>query len=635
MALDSSKKTDNDLTGEVTVPLLLRVLGVLFLLVAVATSALLALEHIGGLSLPGCGPGSGCAELANSFWGKVPGTNWPVSFAGVAYFLCLLMPWAGNGRGLPTVLRYVVRLGVLGTVWFLIVMIQERHLCQYCLGVHLGNIAFWIVMECTRARATLSARLLTATCAVFMIVSVALGFVEWRTQQAVAERGEEELAESTAEIIQATTQPRVVTTQAIPESDVALNVPKPPATQQASNAGFRGRYLLGPEKAAVRLVLFTDHQCTDCLRIEQEIRALFERHDDISLSIKYYPFHELCNPTVNRTLHPNACWAARAAEAAGILWGNDGFWAMHHWLFDHHGVFTNKAEINAAIRELGYDPEGFVKVMTGPRTLELIQADIAEANSCGLFQTPMIFINGIELRGWYAKNAIVRAVEQVLATNPQPRTHEHDSPPLMVEKCVGDWRAKRIQRLPPTQYRRALGSNQATVKIVVFGDYQEPIIADLDDQIRAWIAGRTDALYVFRHYPFDQQCNPNVSHTEYEYDCQAVRLAEGAGRLGDEDGFWRMHEWLMRHQEPLTDELVAQAASELGFQLEALQAAMQHPRVEAALQEDIKAGKLLQMKTIPTLFINGRHVSRWRWQGAEKGREIINAILNAAASEKH
>ena len=634
MAQDSSQKIDHDSTGEIAVPLLSRVLGVLFLLVAVATSVMLALEHIGGLSLPGCGPGSGCAELANSFWGRVPGTNWPVSFAGVAYFLSLLVLWVGQRRGLPSILPYIVRLGVLGTVWFLIVMIHERHFCQYCLGVHLGNIAFWIVMECTRARSAFSARLLTATCAVFLVVSVALGFAEWRTERAVAKRGEVELAESTAEIIQATTQPQVVTTQAIPENTITLNEPEPLATQQAGNAGFRGRYLLGPERAAVRLVLFTDYQCTDCLRIEQEIRSLFERHDDISLSVKQYPFNTLCNPTVDRNLHPNACWAARAAEAAGILWGNDGFWAMHHWLFDHHGVFTNEAEINAAIREIGYEPEGFVKTMTSPRTLELVQEDIAEADSRGLFQTPMIFINGIELRGWYAKNAIVRAVEQVLATNPQPRTHELDSPPLMVEKCVGDWRAKRIQRMPPNPHSRALGSDQATVKIVVFGDYQEPTVADLDDQVRAWIADRTDARYVFRHYPFDQQCNPNVSHTKYEYDCTAVRLAEGAGQLGGEDGFWRMHEWLMRHQEPLTDELVVQAASELGIQLEALQAAMQHPQVEAAIQEDVEAGKLLQLKAIPTLFINGRHVSRWRWQGAEKGREIIAAILNFAAKEK-
>src|SRR5262245_15311747 len=68
------------------------VLGLLALLVSIAASLMLCLEHVWGLSLPGCGPGSPCATLARSVWGKVPlgsSFGWPVSFLGLAYFCAM------------------------------------------------------------------------------------------------------------------------------------------------------------------------------------------------------------------------------------------------------------------------------------------------------------------------------------------------------------------------------------------------------------------------------------------------------------------------------------------------------------------------------------------------------------------
>ncbi|MGF7473876.1 hypothetical protein WFJ45_24455, partial [Salmonella enterica subsp. enterica serovar Minnesota] len=55
-------------------------LGIVALIVAAGASAVMALEHLAGFTLPGCGAGSPCAALANSRWGKVPGLDWPVSY---------------------------------------------------------------------------------------------------------------------------------------------------------------------------------------------------------------------------------------------------------------------------------------------------------------------------------------------------------------------------------------------------------------------------------------------------------------------------------------------------------------------------------------------------------------------------
>ena len=64
--------------------------------------------------------------------------------------------------------------------------------------------------------------------------------------------------------------------------------------------------------------MLTDYQCPDCRRLEDEAMRLVEERDDLSLSIKHFPMCAEatpgvpCNKYVKRTLHANACWAARA-----------------------------------------------------------------------------------------------------------------------------------------------------------------------------------------------------------------------------------------------------------------------------------------------------------------------------------
>jgi protein-disulfide isomerase/uncharacterized membrane protein len=620
------------------IPLPLRVIGTLALIVAVVMSVMLSLEHLSGLSLPGCGEGSGCAEAAKSVWARVPGVQWPVAYLGLTYFLALLVFWLGSPRGLPALARAGVRLGLLISIGFTIIMFVEGHVCQYCVACHAANFVFWLVMECARARGRWSMPALGTACTVYVLGTVVLAGFEWHARYELEKRGEQELQEATQKIIAATTQNAAAASQSQPVNVTATGPSEddgPLTTAPAGSVGFRGRYLQGPEKAAVRLVIFTDYQCRDCRRIEGEIRTLLAKHKDVSFSVKQAPFDQSCNQRATRTLHSNACWAARAAEAAGILWGDEGFFAMHEWLFDHSGVFTSTEALYEGIRSLGYDPEGFVEIMTGSETLRRVQADIAESEQLGLFQTPMIFINGVELRGWYAQNAVVRAAEAVLATHPEPRDHSLDQPPQAIEKCVGDWREQPLRHMPVDQTTHALGQTggQPRVTVVIFGDYQEPTTAEADNIVREWLAGRDDTYYAFRHYPFDQSCNPNVSRTGHDRACWAARVAEAAAVVGGEDAYWRVHDWLLGYQDALTDEALGQAAADLGLDAAALRSAMDAPEVTQAIEEDVNAGKVLNLRFIPAVFIDGRPVLRWRFLGLEEGRKIIRSILDAAAED--
>jgi protein-disulfide isomerase len=154
-----------------------------------------------------------------------------------------------------------------------------------------------------------------------------------------------------------------------------------------------GRYNLGPETAAVHVVAVSDYQCPSCRTIDEQLRSMIVGRKDVSVSARHFPFCTDCNEHIDKTRHPNACRAALAAEAAGIVGGADAFWQMHNWLFERRGEFTD-SELGQFVQNLGLDGASFLEEIQDEKTRDLIRSDAAAADAAGLRFTPMIFING-------------------------------------------------------------------------------------------------------------------------------------------------------------------------------------------------------------------------------------------------
>jgi predicted DsbA family dithiol-disulfide isomerase/uncharacterized membrane protein len=608
----------------IAAPALQRAAGAAFLGLGTLMSLLLVLEHFGGLSLPGCGEGGGCEQALDSVWAsvRVGGFEWPVSFLGLAYFLSAFVTWIAARGGLPQTFRYLVRLAALGSLGFCVILVLERTFCPYCIAAHIGNFAFWITMESVRI--PLSRPRLTVISAVtlFVLVTAALGTMDVQHRAAVRRKAETERGAATELIIGQSREQRPS--------------PAEPGLSETDDPLFTGRYLIGSAEAPIRIVMFTDYQCQDCYNIERQLKELHATRSDISISIKHFPFNSDCNPHVTRSMHSNACWAARAAEAAGMLWGHEGFWRMHAWLFDRRGVFETTAELEDGIREMGYDPTGFTHVMSHEKTLKAVRADAAEAKRLGLYFVPMIFINGVELKGWTAPNALIRTVEQVAATNPPARSAALDRPPLAPEKYVADWREQPQISLPRNAQEWTLGPEDADIEVVMWGDYQESGTRAANAIILAFAAGRSDVGYTYRHFPFNSDCNPGLKERRHPDACQAALAAEAAGRLGGNEGYWKMHAWLMENQQPFNDEALRRAAVDMGIDDGALFSAMTEDGLQANILDDIRAGDRLPklrhgmppgIYGVPTIFVNGRFVPRWRLDD----RPVLNDILSEAA----
>jgi protein-disulfide isomerase/uncharacterized membrane protein len=602
------------------------ILGSLFLALSAAMSLMLVLDHFGGISLPGCGVGSPCAKAAASAWGRLPGTSWPVSFVGLAYFTGMLLAWLLSGGGVPSALRAIARIGVLVSVMYVIAIGIGGYGCWYCVAAHAGNFAFWIILELTRISPRAPARPIGALAGVFVCSSVILGAAEWSEQKSELEKRESDLAKSTSKIIEATSRQAV-------EAAATEKTPAQQAQKESRpwQGGFTGRYRYGPEKAPIRIVMMSDYQCVDCYRIENDVKAVLDRYKDVvSLSAKHFPMCKDCNDHFqNNNMHPNACWAARAAEAAGILKGNDGFWQMHFWLFEHRGTFTNE-ELTKGLTELGYNPQEFINVMTSAETLRRVKGDVEEGIWLGLHYTPMIFINGVELFGVFAPNAVGRAVEALAAKNPPAMTCELDQPPPAATKMVRDWEQQPFIPPPTDRQSWARGPADAKVKVTMWGDYQEPNTAAADAIIRKFAAGGQGAHYSFRHYPVNQSCNPECQVTKFPNTCRAHAAAEAAGAIGGLDAYWKMHQWLMSHQADFSEESLKKAAGEMGLDAAAFFKAMDSQEVRAAISEDEHAAKTMGLTGVPHIVINGQYVPRF---GTE-GKSVLDQILERAASSK-
>ncbi|MCA9286078.1 MAG: thioredoxin domain-containing protein [Phycisphaerales bacterium] len=610
-------------------------LGLVLLLAAAAASGMLVLQHLGSLELPGCGFRSDCARAANSAWGKVPILAWPTSHLGLAYFLALSAAWIAGRGAAPRWLRILAVLGAFASVVLVLAMVFGGYFCRYCLAVHVANLLFAGVLVATPARPARSRGTGVAFAAIAVGSTMALALVESSTAERRTKVSEAELKRSIADMVAPPAAPDGATENAGAPSDPPNAVVEAPSAPPAPP--FTGRYRIGPEAAPIRIVIISDYQCPDCRLIETQAQAILAERTDVSLSAKQFPFCTDCNSAAraaNMNPHPNACWAARAAETAGILGGNDGFWRMHHWLFQRRGAFTD-AEIRAGLVQLGFDVEPFLRTMQSEETLARVQADVQEAVELGLWQTPMIFINGVELLGWMAPDALRRAVEQVAATHPPPRTAVADHPPPAFEKRVRDWREQPVRSLPADLTPNAIGAGPTgspesresrVAEVVVWGDYEEPYTAELDRRVRAVVEQTEDVRYTFRHYPVNRSCNPSAARTLHDDACAAAQAAEAAGALGGNDAYWRLHDWMMAHQDTLDATSLAAAAAELGFDAEAFAAAMSSPQVAEAIRADGAAAKSLGLRSIPFVFVNGKFVPFWR----KDNEPLIERIIDEA-----
>lgn len=604
-------------------------IGLICLGVAAFASTALVLDHFNAFDLPGCGAASDCERAAQSVWGRVPGLQMPVSFLGAAYFLALLATWLVTAGRAGRALRGLIWLGGFVSLFFLGVVVFEQLFCKWCITAHIANLVFLFLNERAFKPERFSLQPVALVASLFGGTLATLSFIDH--SKIGAARLENQRV--TQAIKAAASQPAVPTVASAPS-------PSQPSVAAANSNGiapvaapertpFTGRYRLGPDPAPIRIVMFTDYQCPDCRIFEREVMTILkERPSEVSLSVKHFPFCTACNP-YTPNLHGNACFAARAAEAAGILGGNDAFWKMHLWLFEKGGKFESNAILAEGVAGAGLEMSAFVPLMTGEDSLRNVKADIEEAVTYGIERTPMIFVNGVELKKWRVPKALTQMVTELAAANLPPRGADADRPPDALERNVALWGEEPQRTLPELAGSVSFGTAGATPQIVMWGDLQDPASAKADRAFRAFIASR-GGEYRFLHYPWNKECNPGAANSRVQMNngCRIAKAVVAAEIVGGIEAARRVHEWAVENAERFSDDALRQFASTIGLDPAKLLAAAAGPEAVTRIEADLEAGKKLQLTGIPRIYVNQKQVQRWN----QEGYPILETILDKAAS---
>ena len=161
-------------------------------------------------------------------------------------------------------------------------------------------------------------------------------------------------------------------------------------------------HIRGPEEAPVTLVEYGDFECPYCGQAEPTVRELLTDFGDLRYVWRHLPLNDV---------HPNAQFAAEAAEAAGE---QDAFWEMHDLLFQHQDALRS-SDVTGYAEQLGLDTERFTAALEGHKGAARIAEDVDTADLSGVSGTPTFFVNGRRHAGAYDIQTLTTAVRTARA----------------------------------------------------------------------------------------------------------------------------------------------------------------------------------------------------------------------------
>jgi protein-disulfide isomerase len=171
--------------------------------------------------------------------------------------------------------------------------------------------------------------------------------------------------------------------------------------------------------------------------------------------------------------------------------------------------------------------------------------------------------------------------------------------------------------VPVSERDHALGSRDAPVTLVEYGDFECPYCAAATKAVaylRRHLAH--DIRFVFRHFPV-AELHP---HAE-----QAAIAAEAAAAQGS---FWEMHEMLFDHQDAMERQDLERYAGEIDLDMSAFVLALGMRSGLDQIQDDLESGRASGVNATPKFFVNGQ-----RFDGTDL-RELVPAVEQAARERR-
>ena len=323
-----------------------------------------------------------------------------------------------------------------------------------------------------------------------------------------------------------------------------------------------GQAYLGDLAAPVVLHEYSDYLCPFCGRYFQETYPLL-LDEYVETGQVLLIFHDFPLPS----LHPTALVGHQAARCVAEQ-GPALFWAMHDALFARQNEWNHlpdpSAFIGALAREIGADPAGYAACMASARTVEGVDAGMADGSALGFNGTPSFRLerpaDGYThpIVGAYPMERF-RAVIDAMLAGEEAQDEPAPEPPEL-PYWAGEGLAPDPQRpgytLAGDPYK---GSEDAALTIVEFSDFQCPACArhvqNVQPALDEQFVKTGQVRWVFKNLPL----------RVHPYAPAGAAAAECAGNQGQ---FWELHDRLFATQEQWATEEVDEQVLVLAAKLD-------------------------------------------------------------------
>jgi protein-disulfide isomerase len=159
---------------------------------------------------------------------------------------------------------------------------------------------------------------------------------------------------------------------------------------------------------------------------------------------------------------------------------------------------------------------------------------------------------------------------------------------------------QKKEELPVIPSREMIiGTPDAPVQLVVFGDYESSETRQLNEVIKRVLETFSGKInFTFRHFPLTQ------------IHQKAHKAAEAAIGAGQEGKFWEMHQQLLEHPNQLGIISLKSHAREAGVINKRFLEQLMNGHFGWFVQDDLQEGIKRGVREIPAMFMNGKMVDK-------------------------
>lgn len=149
-----------------------------------------------------------------------------------------------------------------------------------------------------------------------------------------------------------------------------------------------------------------------------------------------------------------------------------------------------------------------------------------------------------------------------------------------------------------------LGNKNSKLEIVLISDFQCTYCRDAATTLRElYTQHQNDVKIIFVHYPLDKSVNPHTPKSNHLY---AGLAAKATICLPENKSFWEVHDYFFENQKNFSNDFFDDYLERYN-----LKDCIDDQATIEFLNYNMDLAKMANVKGTPSLFINGRPVSKW------------------------